>query len=176
MKLVPQVIDGMFEVLPTIHEDERGLFARVFDAGMLADAGIHHDWPQWSTSWNRHRGTLRGMHFQREPATEGKFIRCTSGRAFDVTVDLRRHSPGYRRWVAVELCAIRRNAVYIPPGCAHGFLTLVDGTELSYAISAAFQPELADGVRWNDPAIGIEWPFPPERINDRDATWLDLKD
>lgn len=175
MRFIPTPIAGMVEVEPSPHGDERGLFARTYDADIFAAAGLHTDWPQCNTSWNRDYGTLRGMHLQRGDAPEVKLVRCTAGRAFDVVLDLRPQSPTFRRWAAVELCATKRNAVYIPAGCAHGFLTLMDGTELFYQMGARYVGGMADGVRWDDPTFDVEWPFAPIVINDRDRSWPDFR-
>src|ERR1019366_674694 len=124
VQLKSTAIDGLIELDVTSHEDERGAFARTYDEEVFARAGLPTHWPQCNTSWNRRRGTLRGMHFQAAPKEEPKLVRCTSGRVFDVAIDLRRDSPTYRAWVGIELSAIRRNALFIPAGFAHGLLTL----------------------------------------------------
>lgn len=154
--------------------DERGLFARTYDADTFAAAGLPVTWPQCNVSWNRARGTLRGMHFQRPPFEEPKLVRCTRGRIFDVAVDLRPQSPAFRRWIGVELSDKARDALFIPGGCAHGFLTLEDDCEVFYMMGTIFHPEAADGVRWNDPAFGIRWPFEPATMAERDANWGDF--
>ena len=169
-----QPIAGVFVVEPAPAEDERGLFARTFDRAELADAGLPLVVEQASVSFNTRRGTLRGMHFQAPPHEEAKLVRCVTGSAYDVVVDLRDESPTRLAWLAVDLSAPSRNAVYVPPGCAHGFLTLEDATELEYLISTAYEPTAAAGVRWDDPAIGIEWPFEPLVISARDAAFPNL--
>ncbi|MGL5116179.1 MAG: dTDP-4-dehydrorhamnose 3,5-epimerase family protein, partial [Beijerinckiaceae bacterium] len=118
--------------------------------------------------------TLRGLHFQAEPFSEPKLVRCAQGRIFDVAVDLRPESPTFRRWFGLELSAGLRNALYLPPGFAHGFLTLEDASEVHYQMGERYRPELARGVRWNDPAFAITWPFTPVVISDRDATIPDF--
>lgn len=162
----------LVEVVP--HTDPRGLFARTYDRAAFAAAGLPTEWPQCNISWNRERGTLRGMHFQHPPFAEPKLVRCTRGRVFDVAIDLRRDSPFFRRWVGVDLCWQRRDALFIPPGCAHGFLTLEDDCEIFYMMGAEYMPEAAAGIRWNDPAIAVDWPFAPVVISERDATWPDV--
>ena len=139
-----------------------------------AEAGLSTAWPQCNTSWNPRRGTLRGMHYQENPRPEPKLVRCTRGRVFDVALDLRPHSPTFKAWVGVELSADSRAALYIPPGCAHGFLTLEDGCEVFYQMGESYVPELARGVRWNDPAFAIAWPIEPTLIGERDATYPDF--
>ncbi|MCP8940097.1 dTDP-4-dehydrorhamnose 3,5-epimerase [Alsobacter sp. SYSU M60028] len=174
MKLVPTELPGVMVVEAEPVGDERGLFARVYDADAFAAAGLPTDWPQCNLSWNPVRHTLRGMHFQTGEAAEPKLVRCTRGRVFDVAVDLRPASPGFRRWVGVELDADRRNALYVPPGCAHGFLTLTQEAEVLYMMGARYRPEAASGVRWNDPAFAIAWPAAPALIGPRDASWPDF--
>jgi dTDP-4-dehydrorhamnose 3,5-epimerase len=174
MKIEATALPGVMLVSIEPHADERGLFARTYDAEKFAAAGLPATWPQCNLSWNRQRGTLRGMHYQQAPFEEPKLVRCTAGRVFDVAVDLRRGSPSYCRWVGVELSRNRRNALFIPAGCAHGFLTLEDDSELFYMMGEAFQPETAAGVRWNDPAFGIAWPMAPITMAERDAAWPDF--
>ena len=154
--------------------DERGLFARTFDAALFAAHGLPTLWPQCNASFNHRRGTLRGLHYQAEPHPEPKLVRCTRGRVFDVAVDLRPASPDFCRWVGAELSADRRNALYIPPGFAHGFLTLEDESEVFYQMGASYVPEAARGVRWNDPAFAVAWPFEPAVISARDAALPDF--
>jgi dTDP-4-dehydrorhamnose 3,5-epimerase len=155
--------------------DERGFFARGYCAGELTAHGLAAGLVQGSISFNHRRGTLRGMHYQAEPAPEPKTVRCTRGSVFDVAVDLRRGSSAFCRWVGVELSAENRRSLHVPPGCAHGFITLEDETEVFYLIGAAHAPELARGVRWNDPAFAIEWPLEPAVISERDAGYADFE-
>lgn len=165
---------GAFEIEATPHEDARGDFARAFCVEEFAAHGIAFTVVQANLSGNRRRGTLRGLHYQATPVADPKIVRCTSGRVFDVALDLRPDSPTYRAWTAVELDAARRNAIYIPPGCAHGFLTLTDGCDVLYLMGAPYVAELARGVRWNDPAFAIGWPAAPDIISPRDAAWPDV--
>lgn len=157
----------------TLHEDERGAFARTYDEALFRAASLSTHWPQCNTSWNRRRGTLRGMHFQAAPAEEHKLVRCTSGSVFDVAVDLRRNSQTYLNWFGVELSAAKRNALYVPAGLAHGFLTLEDESEVFYQMGASYDGALQRGVRWNDPSFSIGWPFEPIVISDRDNSFAD---
>jgi dTDP-4-dehydrorhamnose 3,5-epimerase len=169
MRLEPHGLPGAFVVEVEPHVDERGLFARTWSADEFAAHGLDASWAQASTSHNRLTGTLRGLHYQDEPHPEVKLVRCTRGAAFDVLVDLRRDSSTYRGWAAVELTEENRRSVYIPAGFAHGFQTLVDGTELSYLTSVRYDPSLARGVRWDDPAVGVDWPACARRvISERD--------
>lgn len=154
--------------------DDRGFFARSFCADEFAAAGVHSHFPQANISYNREKGTLRGLHYQVAPKPEPKLVRCTRGAIFDVAVDLRADSPGYCRWTACELTADNHIGLYVPPGCAHGFLTLDDGCEVSYLMGEVFHPDLARGVRWNDPAFAIDWPLEPAVISPRDAGYPDF--
>jgi dTDP-4-dehydrorhamnose 3,5-epimerase len=154
--------------------DDRGFFARGFCAEEFAGHGLAADFVQTNIAHNARRGTLRGMHYQAEPAPEPKVVRCTWGAIYDVAVDLRPDSASYCQWVGAELSADNHRALYIPAGCAHGLLTLADHSEVYYLMGAAFVPDLARGVRWNDPAFAIEWPFEPEVISERDAALPDF--
>jgi dTDP-4-dehydrorhamnose 3,5-epimerase len=171
VQLKRTAIEGLIEVEVTLREDERGAFARTYDEEVFAKAGMPTHWPQCNTSFNRKRGTLRGMHFQAAPKEEPKLVRCTAGAVFDVAVDLRQGSQTYLKWVGVELSAAKRNAFFIPAGFAHGFLTLEDGSELLYQMGVSYDAALQRGVRWNDPAFGINWPFGPVVIAPRDAEY-----
>jgi len=156
-------------------EDDRGFFARAWSRQDLAGHGLEDRIEQCSLSLNHRRGTLRGLHFQRAPHEEVKLVRCVRGALWDVIVDLRPDSPTFRRWVGVELDEGNRRALYVPRGCAHGFQTLADATEVFYMISDAYAPEASGGVRWNDPAFGIQWPLgAPTVISDRDSDWPDF--
>jgi dTDP-4-dehydrorhamnose 3,5-epimerase len=170
----PTVLAGAFLVRLQSHEDQRGFFARSFCAEEFAARGLPSTFVQCNVSYNRLCGTLRGMHIQRDPRPEGKLVRCTMGAAFDVMVDLRKDSPTYCRWVSVEITAANRLALYIPPGIGHGFQTLADDTELFYQMTEYYVPELASGVRWDDPAFGIEWPIPHPIISPRDSAFPDF--
>jgi dTDP-4-dehydrorhamnose 3,5-epimerase len=174
MRLRSTSVEGAFVIEPEPNEDERGLFARTFDAAVFSQHGLEANVAECSVAFNQARGTLRGLHYQRPPHEETKLVRCTRGAAFDVAVDLRGDSPSYLRWAGVELTAENRRAFYIPRGCAHGYVTLTDGCELEYQISTPHTPEAAAGVRWNDPALGIEWPVEPLVMSDRDASYPDL--
>ncbi len=167
-------IEGVWVVEPERFEDERGFFARTWDASEFADRGLNGSLAQASISYNRRRGTLRGMHFQAAAHEETKLVRCTAGAIFDVAIDIRRSSPTFLAWVGVELSAENRTALYVPEGCAHGFLTLTDDVEISYQISAPHEPRAARGVRFDDPAFGILWPEGIIVINDRDRTYPDF--
>jgi dTDP-4-dehydrorhamnose 3,5-epimerase len=155
------------------HEDERGFFARTFCAEEFARCGLPTHFAQCSVSFNRRRGTLRGMHYQAEPHSEGKLVRCTRGAIFDVILDLRPRSATYCRWLGIELSASNRRAVYVPPGFAHGTQSLVDDTEVFYQITEPYHAELARGVRWNDPTFAIQWAMPDPIVWQRDGNFPD---
>src|SRR5262249_38050310 len=152
-----------------------GFFTRTWADDEFARHGLDSTLVQCNLSWNSKKGTLRGMHFQRVPFAEIKIIRCTRGRLLDVIVDLRRESATFCRWHAVELTAELRHMLYIPKGFAHGYLTLEDDVEAYYHVSAPYSQAHAEGVRWNDPAFGIEWPAEPTVISDRDRRWADFE-
>jgi len=160
---------GAFRIEPELHADERGFFARMWCAQEFEAHGLSADFVQSSVSFNRLRGTLRGMHFQASPQGETKLVQCIRGAVFDVIVDLREESSTYRKWEACELTAENRHAVYIPEGFAHGFQTLSDDCELLYCIAGYYEPAAARGVRWNDPTLAIVWPIlPPTIISQKD--------
>ncbi|HEY4265273.1 MAG TPA: dTDP-4-dehydrorhamnose 3,5-epimerase family protein [Micropepsaceae bacterium] len=174
MKLTPIGIAGAFAIAIEPRCDERGYFARLYCCETLRRAGATFGTiRQTSISFNAERCTLRGLHFQAEPAPEGKIVRVSRGRIFDCFVDLRRDSPTHRHWFGTELSAEAQNALLIPPGCAHGFLTLEDNCAVEYMMDADYVPELARGCRWNDPAFGIVWPEMPRAMSERDRTWPD---
>ena len=175
MRFVPLEVPGAFVIEPERLEDERGFLARTWDRLEFERRGLRAHVEQCSLSFNPRRGTLRGMHYQARPYEEAKLVRCTRGAVYDVIVDLRPASPRFLRWAAVELTAENRRAVYVPEGVAHGFLTLEDDTEVCYQISAEHRPELARGVRWDDPAFGIRWPAPVRVIAERDASYPDFE-
>jgi dTDP-4-dehydrorhamnose 3,5-epimerase len=167
-------IAGVFELEPEPAEDERGLFARIYSRAEFEERGLSFTVEQASVSFNARAGTLRGMHLQVPPHEEAKLVRCVAGSVHDVVVDLRVGSPTQFQWLEIGLTAARRNALYIPAGLAHGFLTLEDRSELDYLISAPYVPEAAAGVRWDDPAIGIAWPSEPTVISERDKSFGDV--
>ncbi len=162
---------GAFVVVPSTLTDDRGAFGRLYDAAAFAEHGLDPTLAQASFSYNTTAGTLRGMHYQLEPWAEAKLVRCTRGRVFDVMVDLRPGSATRLGWFGRELTEDGHEALYIPGGFAHGFITLTDGVELHYQISTEYHPESSTGVRWDDPAFGIEWPREPAVISPRDASY-----
>ena len=176
MNVTSLSIAGAFLIEPTLLHDERGAFARIFCARTFRELGLNDRFDQRSISFNAMRGTLRGMHFQSQPFAETKIVRCTAGAVYDVVLDLRQNSATYRNWVGTELTAMSRRSLYIPPGCAHGFLTLEDNTEVYYEISPDFEPSAARGVRWDDRSFAIDWPFEPVLIGEKDRNWPLLQD
>lgn len=171
MRFTSLDIEGAWTVEPEPFRDERGWFARVFCEESFASHGLETHFPQHSLSCSRDRGTLRGMHYQRAPHAETKLVACLQGAVCDVLVDLRPHSPTYLRWTGVELSAENGVQVYIPEGCAHGFQTLTDDVLIRYMISSAYAPDHAAGLRYDDPAIGIDWPAEPGVMSDKDRNW-----
>lgn len=156
--------------------DDRGWFARTFDVDEFAERGLDPTVVQCNASFNAREGTLRGMHYQAEPHGESKLVRCVRGAIFDVAIDVRPDSHSRGAWHGVELSAENRRAFYIPAGLAHGFQTLADGSEVLYQMGHRYVPDAARGVRWDDPAFGIDWPAPPaigRLISDRDRAYPD---
>ena len=164
-------LPGAFLVDLELLTDDRGFFARAYCQDEFAAQGLNTPLRQCSVSYNARKGTLRGLHHQTAPHEEHKLVRCTSGAIFDVVVDIRPHSRHYRRWFGTELSSQNRRAMFIPPGFAHGFLTLSAEAEVYYMISVPHAPEHGQGFRWSDPAFGIQWPFPPSVISARDAAY-----
>lgn len=175
MKLTAGRIPGLFTVDSPRHEDPRGSFQRAWCRDSFREAGVDFDPVQGNISENTALHTLRGLHFQRPPHAEAKLVRCISGRVWDVAVDLRR-GPGFGRWEAVELDAARGNAVFLPEGLAHGFLTLTPGAVILYAMGRSHVPGRSEGIRWDDPSLEIPWPFPPAVLSDADAGLPSLRD
>ena len=168
-------IPGVFEIHVEPKRDERGFFARTWCQKEFEDHGLDPKQVQCSVSLNTRKGTLRGMHYQIAPFPETKVVRCTLGAIYDVVLDLRPQSRTFREWITVTLTAEDRNMVYVPKGCAHGFLTLEDKTEVFYQISEFHNAESARGVRWDDPAFRIVWPDKVKVISERDRTYPDFE-
>jgi dTDP-4-dehydrorhamnose 3,5-epimerase len=168
-------LQGAFIVELDKFEDERGFFAHSWSERKFAERGLDSRVVECSISFNRKRGTLRGMHYQAAPHGQVKLVRCTMGAIYDVIIDLRTGSQTFKQWIGVELTAENRRMLYIPTDFAHGFQALEDNTEVVYQMSAAYAPESGRGVRWNDPAFDIHWPGAPEIIiNERDRTYPDF--
>ena len=166
---------GVFEIHLEPRSDERGFFARSWCQKEYESHGLNPRLVQCNVSFNLHKGTMRGVHYQVAPYGEAKVVRCTQGAIYDVAVDLRRESPTFKDWVGVTLTAENRHMLYIPEGFAHGFLTLEDNAEIFYQMSEFYHPESARGIRWNDPAFGIKWPAEVRVISERDRTYPDFK-
>jgi dTDP-4-dehydrorhamnose 3,5-epimerase len=156
-------------------EDDRGFFARMWCEREFRDRGLVDAISQINTAVSLRAGTLRGMHFQTAPHEEVKIVRCLRGAVYDVLVDLRPDSPTYRQWMGVELTAESGRMVYVPKGCAHGYLTLAGDTELMYFASCPYAPDAAKGVRFDDPAFAIRWPAAPQVISQADRSWPEFK-
>ena len=171
LKFHPTDVDGAYLVEIEPIEDERGFFARAWCAREFAENGLHAAFVQENVGFSGRAHTLRGLHFQRAPYEEVKLVRCTAGAVWDVAVDLRETSLTYRRWAGVELSAADRNMLYVPEGCAHGYLTLTDGAETRYLTSQYYEPEAASGVRYDDPALGIRWPADVVVVSGADLGW-----
>jgi dTDP-4-dehydrorhamnose 3,5-epimerase len=171
---IPTELPGAFVIDMERREDDRGFFARNWCRREFEAAGLNPDLVQCNVSFNRRRRTLRGMHWQSAPHAEAKLIRCTRGAIWDAIIDLRPNSPTYTRHFGIELTAESGSALYVPEGMAHGFMTLEDNCEVSYQMSAYYEPEAARGVRWNDPAFAIDWPLGDPILHPRDAEYPDF--
>src|SRR2546423_12357628 len=162
MKFIETNVRGCLIIEPDRFDDDRGFFSKIWDAKELAARGLSTDFAQFNLAFNHKAATLRGMHLQHAPHSEVKLVRCTRGVVYDVIVDLRPESPTYLKWAGVELSADNYRTFYVPKGCAHGYVPLVDGAEVAYQVSAPYAPQSAAGVRWNDPAFAIRWPIQPK--------------
>lgn len=171
MKFISTELEGAYILELEAHSDDRGFFGRAFCAQEFAEHGLEPTVAQGNIAYSWRRGTLRGMHYQIPPATETKFVRCTRGAIFDVIVDLRANSPTYLRSIGVELTADNRRALYVPGMFAHGYLTLVDDTEVNYLVSEFYTPGAERGIGYDDSALGIDWPIPVEVLSPKDRSW-----
>jgi len=174
MRFLETDLDQAWLIEPEPVGDQRGSFARTFCEREFAKKGLEIRFVQHSVSHSRTAGTLRGMHFQRPPHEEVKLVRCIRGAIYDVIIDLRADSPTRGQWTGFELTDSNMRQLYIPAGFAHGFQTLCDDTEINYLISAFYAPEAASGLRYNDPAFGIEWPLAVSVISEKDRAWPDF--
>jgi len=171
MEFMETRLKGAFIIEPERLEDERGFFARTFCLKEFEAHGLNPKMVQCNISYNKHKGTLRGMHYQAAPMAEAKLVRCTRGAIYDVIIDLRPDSPTYCQWLAEELNTENSKMIYIPEGFAHGFQTMEDDTEVFYQMSEFYSPEHARGVRWDDPVFGIEWPLNTKIISEKDNNY-----
>jgi len=175
MKITPLKISGVALIEAQAIADERGFFARSFCRAQFAAAGLELDVVQSNISHNAVKGTLRGLHFQAAPKPDPKLVSCIQGSIFDVVVDIRETSATFCQWVGAELSADNGKALFVPPGCAHGFMTLSDDARVHYQMGEVYVADLARGLRWDDPAFAIDWPLDPVVISERDATFADFK-
>jgi dTDP-4-dehydrorhamnose 3,5-epimerase len=164
-------IAGAWVVDADPHEDDRGRFMRAWCSREFAEHGLDFLPVQANMGFSFRKGTIRGMHFQIAPALEAKLVRCTRGTIYDVVVDLRPESPTYRKWYGVELGAENGRMLYVPERCAHGYQTLEDNTEIYYMTSGFYAPNLAYGVRFDDPAFSVQWPCVPSVVSEQDRNW-----
>jgi dTDP-4-dehydrorhamnose 3,5-epimerase len=167
-------LKGAFIIEPERIEDERGFFARTFCRNEFEAHGLNPHLVQCSVSFNKKKGTLRGIHYQTAPHEETKLVRCTRGAIYDVMLDLRPNSPTFKQWVSAELTGENRRMLYVPKGVAHGFQTLEDQTEVLYQMSEFYSPEYVRGVRWDDSSVVIQWPITRPILSERDRNlpWL----
>lgn len=176
MEFLKTILPGVFEIHIEAKPDERGFFARTWCQKEFESQGLAGRLVQCSLSFNTKKGTLRGLHYQAAPYEETKLIRCSQGAIYDVVLDLRPKSPAFKAWIAVELTAEKRNIIYVPQGCAHGFLTLENGSEVIYQMSEFQHAQSARGVRWDDPAFQIKWPGKVEVISERDRNYPNFQE
>lgn len=177
MKITPKRLSGVVEIELEPRQDPRGYFMRVFDAEIFAHHGLPTQWVQGNESLSIPRNVIRGLHYQRPPHTEAKLVRAASGAVLDVFVDLRRGSPTFGQWDSVTLSAERHNMVLVPRGFAHGFCTLTENSTVIYMVDNAYAPEAEGGVRWNDPALAIDWPLTDTPIiSAKDQAWPTLSE
>lgn len=176
MTLTDTPIHGAFVLNMKRILDDRGFFAEAFHRDTFAGLGLDTQIAQVNVSYNDRRGTLRGMHYQTTPHEEVKIVRCVRGAIFDVAIDLRRDSPTFGKWAGVELSADNRLAFYVPVGCAHGYQTLTDDTEVLYLVSDTYSPAHYRGIRWNDPFFNVAWPDTDTRLlHPRDESYPDFQ-
>ena len=174
MKFTETKLKGAFIIDLERLEDDRGFFARAWCKNEMEQHGCSADLKQANLSLSKKKGTLRGMHYQISPHEESKLVRCTRGALYDVIIDLRRDSTTYKQSIGVELTADNQRMLFVPEGFAHGFITLEDETEAFYLVTEFYTPGAEKGIRYNDPALAIEWPIPVAEISDKDATWPDF--
>jgi dTDP-4-dehydrorhamnose 3,5-epimerase len=171
MKFTDTPLVGLKAIEPDKFDDERGYFLKSFEKNVFAKQGIEFSMTQANHSFNKLKGTLRGMHLQENPFAEAKLVQCVKGKVYDIALDLRKDSQTYGKWYGLELSEENKNVLFIPEGFAHGFETLEDNTEVLYFMSGEYSKPHEWGVRWDDPAFGITWPMPPVVIADKDKNW-----
>lgn len=175
MKFTELSIKGVWLVEIEPSKDERGFFARTFCTGEFALHGLETTLAQCSISFNKKKGTLRGMHYQAPPHEETKLVRCSRGEIYDVVADIRKGSPTFGKWLGMTLSADNNQSLYIPAGCAHGFMTVVDKSEVLYQISEPYHPDCARGFRYNDVFFSIQWPTAVSVVSPKDLAYEDLR-
>ena len=168
MKFSTTTLPGVWLVDLELRADARGFLARTYCEKEFGEHGLNVRWPQCNLTLTQQRGMIRGMHFQAEPKPEIKLLRCSAGAIYDVLVDVRRDSPAFGRWEGFDLTSQNRRALYVPGGLAHGFQCLADNCEVFYQMSEFYDPELARGIRWNDPRVGIQWPLADPVLSEKD--------
>ena len=169
MNVIETALPGVRILEPQVFGDARGWFMESWSKKKMEDAGIFVDFVQDNHSFSAQKGTLRGLHYQLNPMAQAKLLRVSRGAIFDVAVDIRRGSPTYAKWVGVELTAENYRQLFIPRGFAHGFITLTDDVEVQYKADNLYAPDCDGNIRWNDPEIGVQWPFAPTVLSDKDA-------
>ena len=174
--ITPLALPEVLRIDPVVRGDDRGWFTETYKRSEFAEHGISVQFVQDNHSRSVHGGVLRGLHYQLPPAAQGKLVRCTAGRMFDVAVDVRPESPTFGKWASEELTAQNHRMLWIPEGFAHGFCTLADGTEVEYKVTAEYDPERERVIRWNDPALGIQWPLDNPTLSPKDAAAPTLKE
>lgn len=176
MEIKETKLKGVYVIKPLVFGDNRGWFMESWSGKKLAEAGIDVDFLQDNHSFSAQKGTLRGLHYQLNPMSQAKLLRCTSGRMFDVAVDIRKGSPQYGQWVGVEMSAENKKQLFIPRGFAHGFITLTDNVEVQYKADNYYAPDCDGNIRWDDPEIGVQWPIQPVILSDKDKSAPLLKE
>ena len=176
MKFTETKLKGAYIIDLNKLEDDRGFFARAWCQKEFEEHGLNGRLSQANMSYNKRKGTLRGLHYQIAPYQEAKMVRCVRGALYDVIVDLRKDSPTYKQWIGVELTQDNHRMLYVPEDFGHAFITLVDDTVAFYQVSEFYTPGAERGLRWNDPALGIDWPMEPAVVSEKDANWPDFAD
>ncbi len=176
MKVIETVVKDVFILEPQVFGDNRGWFMESWSEKKMEEAGLHYHFVQDNQSFSAQKGTLRGLHFQKGDSAQAKLVRCSKGAVMDVAVDMRKDSPTYKKWVAVELSAENKKQLLIPRGCLHGFVTLTDDVEFLYKADNLYDPQADRNIRWNDPEIGVEWNVENPIVSEKDAKAPFLKD
>lgn len=174
MEIVERKMKGVYEIAPSPHSDKRGFFMRTYDTNIFKEAGIEREWVQENHSKSEEKGIVRGLHFQLPPHTETKLVRCIAGAVLDVFVDLRKDSPTFGEWDAIELTEENKKMILIPRGFAHGFCTLTEVSEVLYKVDNFYAPKAEKGLLWNDPELGVEWPIEVGMVSEKDKNNMSL--